>query len=107
MARSFHDDLARSLGVGNTVVGFFMMVMFTLLPLGIFANVLDLKDFFWLKLGIAVIFSFVTFLYYIRYAKTLKLSPIVLGFGIMISILMSGALSFVTVDIILKVLGLE
>ncbi len=107
MARSFHDDLAKSLGVGNTIVGFFMMVMFTLLPLGIFANVLNLRDFFWLKLGVAIIFSLVTLLYYIRYVKSLKLSPIVWGFGVMVSILMSGALSFVTVDIVMKVLGLE
>ncbi len=107
MARSFNDGLAKGLGIGATVVGLYMMTMFSLLPLGIFSNVLDLKDYLGLKLGIAVIFALITFFYYTRYVKSLKLPPIVWGFGSMISIIMSGVLSFVTVDVILKLLGLE
>ena len=107
MARSFNDGLAKGLGIGATVVGLYMMTMFSLLPLGIFSKVLNLKDYFELKLGIAAIFSLLTFLYYTRYVKSLKLPPIVWGFGSMISIIMSGVLSFVTVDVVLKILGLE
>ena len=107
MARSFNDGLAKGLGIGATIVGLFMMTMFSLLPLGIFSNVLNLQDYLELKLGIAVIFSLLTFLYYTRYVKSLKLPPIVWGFGSMISIIMSGVLSFVTVDVVLKILGLE
>ena len=107
MARSFNDGLAKGLGIGATIVGLYMMTMFSLLPLGIFSNVLNLKDYLGLKLGIAVIFSLITFFYYTRYVKSLKLPPIVWGFGSMISIIMSGVLSFVTVDVILKLLGLE
>ena len=107
MARSFNDGLAKGLGIGATIVGLYMMTMFSLLPLGIFSNVLNLKDYLGLKLGIAAIFSLITFFYYTRYVKSLKLPPIVWGFGSMISIIMSGVLSFVTVDVILKLLGLE
>ncbi len=107
MARSFSDGLAKGLGIGATIVGLYMMTMFSLLPLGIFSKVLDLKDYFGLKIGLAAIFSLITFLYYIRYVKSLKLSPIVWGFGAMISIIMSGVLFFVTVDVVLKILGLE
>lgn len=107
MARSFSDDLAKGLGIGATIVGLYMMTMFSLLPLGIFSKVLNLKDFFGLKIGLAAIFSLITFLYYVRYIKSLKLSPIVWGFGAMISIIMSGVLFFVTVDVVLKILGLE
>ncbi len=107
MARSFSDGLAKGLGIGATIIGLYMMTMFSLLPLGIFSKVLDLKDYFGLKIGLAAIFSLITFLYYIRYVKSLKLSPIVWGFGAMISIIMSGVLFFVTVDVVLKILGLE
>ena len=107
MARSFNDGLAKGLGIGATIVGLYMMTMFSLLPLGIFSNVLNLKDYLGLNLGIAAIFSLITFFYYTRYVKSLKLPPIVWGFGSMISIIMSGVLSFVTVDVILKLLGLE
>ncbi len=105
--RSFSDGLAKGLGLGATVVGLFMMTMFSLLPLGIFSKVLNLKDFFGLKIGIAAVFSLITFIYYVRYVKSLKLPPIVWGFGAMISIIMSGVLTFVTVDVILKLIGLE
>ncbi len=107
MARSFSDGLAKGLGIGATIVGLYMMTMFSLLPLGIFSKVLNLQEYFGLKLGIAAVFSFITFLYYIKYVKALKLPPIVWGFGAMISIIMSGVLSFVTVDVILKIFGLE
>ncbi len=107
MARSFNDGLAKGLGIGATIVGLYMMTMFSLLPLGIFSKVLNLKDYFGLKIGLAAIFSLITFLYYIRYVKSLKLPPIVWGFGAMISIIMSGVLFFVTVDVVLKILGLE
>jgi len=107
MARSFNDGLAKGLGIGATIVGLYMMTMFSLLPLGIFSKVLNLKDYFGLKIGLAVIFSLITFLYYTRYVKSLKLPPIVWGFGAMISIIMSGVLFFVTVDVVLKILGLE
>ncbi|ADY72770.1 hypothetical protein Dester_0112 [Desulfurobacterium thermolithotrophum DSM 11699] len=105
--RSFNDDLARSLGIGNTIVGFMMMIMFILLPLGIFSEVLDLEHYMGLKTVLSIIFAFITFLFYVNYAKSLKLSPIVQGFGAMISLLMGGILFFVTVDVILKILGLE
>jgi len=107
MARSFNDGLAKGLGIGATIVGLYMMTMFSLLPLGIFSKVLNLKDYFGLKIGLAAIFSLITFLYYTRYVKSLKLPPIVWGFGAMISIIMSGVLFFVTVDVVLKILGLE
>ena len=107
MAKSFSDGLAKGLGIGATIVGLYMMTMFSLLPLGIFSKVLDLKHYFGLKIGLAAIFSLITFLYYIRYVKSLKLPPIVWGFGAMISIVMSGVLFFVTVDVVLKILGLE
>jgi len=107
MARSFNDGLAKGLGIGATIVGLYMMTMFSLLPLGIFSKVLNLRDYFGLKIGLAAVFSLITFLYYTRYVKSLKLPPIVWGFGAMISIIMSGVLFFVTVDVVLKILGLE
>ena len=107
MARSFSDGLAKGLGIGATIVGLYMMTMFSLLPLGIFSKVLNLRDYFGLKIGLAAVFSLITFLYYTRYVKSLKLPPIVWGFGAMISIIMSGVLFFVTVDVVLKILGLE
>ena len=84
-----------------------MMTMFSLLPLGIFSKFLNFEEYFGLKLGVAVVFSILTFLYYTRYVKSLKLPPIVWGFGAMISLIMSGVLMFVTVDVILKIIGLE
>ncbi len=107
MAKSFSDGLAKGLGVGATLVGLYMMVMFSLLPLGIFSNLLNLKEYLGLKFVLAAVFSFITFLYYVRYVRSLRLSPIVWGFGAMISIIMSGVLFFVVVDIALKVIGLE
>jgi len=107
MARSFSDGIAKGLGIGATVVGLYMMTMFSLLPLGIFSKFLNFEEYFGVKLGIAVVFSILTFLYYTRYVKTLKLPPIVWGFGAMISLIMSGVLMFVTVDVILKIIGLE
>jgi len=107
MARSFSDGIAKGLGIGATVVGLYMMTMFSLLPLGIFSKFLNFEEYFGLKLGVAVVFSILTFLYYTRYVKSLKLPPIVWGFGAMISLIMSGVLMFVTVDVILKIIGLE
>ena len=107
MARSFSDGIAKGLGIGATVVGLYMMTMFSLLPLGIFSKFLNFEEYFGVKLGIAVVFSILTFLYYTRYVKSLKLPPIVWGFGAMISLIMSGVLMFVTVDVILKIIGLE
>ncbi len=107
MARSFSDGIAKGLGIGATVVGLYMMTMFSLLPLGIFSKFLNFEEYFGVKLGIAIVFSILTFLYYTRYVKSLKLPPIVWGFGAMISLIMSGVLMFVTVDVILKIIGLE
>ncbi len=107
MARSFHDEIAKSLGWGNTIVGFMMMVMFALLPLGIFSKTLDLEHYLMLKTVLSVIFALITLKFYFGYAKRLDLSPIAFGFGTMISLIMSGILFFSTVDLILKLLGLE
>ena len=103
----FNDGLAKGLGIGSTIVGFIMMVMFSLLPLGIFSQVLDLKHYMGLKVGLSAIFSFITFLFYVRHVRTLRLSPIVWGFGAMIALIMSGLFFFVTVDVVLKITGLE
>jgi hypothetical protein len=107
MARSFSDGLAKGLGVGTTVVAVFMMTMFSLLPLGIFSQVLDLEHYLPLKTSLAAVFAVITFAYYVRYVRALKLPPIVWGFGAVISLIMSGVLFFVVVDVILKVIGLE
>jgi len=107
VARSFNDGIAKGLGIGTTVVGFFMMTMFSLLPLGIFSQVLDLEHYMGLKFGLAALFSILTFSLYVRYVKSMKLPPIVWGFGTVISIIMSGVLFFVTVDVVLKIVGLE
>ncbi len=107
MAKSFNDGLAKGLGIGATVVGFMMMTMFSLLPLGIFSEVLDLKHYMGLKVSLAVVFALLTFSLYVRYIRSMKLPPIVWGFGTMISLIMSGVLFFVTVDVVLKILGLE
>ncbi len=107
MAKSFNDGLAKGLGVGVTVVGFMMMTMFSLLPLGIFSQVLDLEHYMGLKTSLAVVFALITFGFYVRYVRSMKLPPIVWGFGTMISLIMSGVLFFVTVDVVLKILGLE
>ncbi|TCK02893.1 hypothetical protein [Phorcysia thermohydrogeniphila] len=107
MAKSFNDGLAKGLGLGATIVGFMMMSMFSLLPLGIFSSVLDLKHYMGLKLSLAALFALLTFSFYVKYVKNLKLPPIVWGFGTMISLIMSGVLFFVTVDVVLKILGLE
>ncbi|WP_457677620.1 hypothetical protein [Thermovibrio sp.] len=105
--RSFNDGIAKSLGVGATIVGLYMMVMFSLLPLGIFSKLLDLKHYLGLKFALAAVFALITFAYYTRYVKKLKLPPIVWGFGAMISLIMSGVLFFVVVDVVLKLIGLE
>lgn len=105
--RSFNDGLAKGLGIGSTILGFMIMVMFTLLPLGIFSQVLDLQHYVELKTVLAAIFALITLLLYRKYAEKLKLSPIEWGFGVMISLFMSGVLFFVTVDVVLKILGLE
>ncbi|GEM_PF-976607 len=105
--KSFSDGLAKSLGIGTTIVGLYMMVMFSLLPLGIFSQLLDLEHYLGLKFSLAAVFSLITFMYYVKYAKRLKLSPIVWGFGAMISIIMSGVLFVVVVDVALKIVGLE
>ncbi len=107
MAKSFSDGLAKGLGIGATVVGLYMMTMFSLLPLGIFSKLLNLKEYLGLKFALAAVFSLITFIYYVRYVKSLKLPPIVWGFGTMISIIMSGVLFFVVVDVALKIIGLE
>ncbi|WP_456435774.1 hypothetical protein [Thermovibrio ammonificans] len=107
MSKSFNDGLAKGLGVGATIVGIYMMTMFSLLPLGIFSQVLDLKHYLGLKMALAAVFALITFLYYTRYVKALKLPPIVWGFGAAISLVMPGVLFFVTVDVVLKILGLE
>jgi len=107
MARSFHDGLAKGLGIGVTIVGFMMMVMFSLLPLGIFSKTLDLEHYLKLKTVLSIIFALITLKFYINYAKRLDLSPIAFGFGVMISLIMSGVLFFTTVDVILKLIGLE
>jgi len=107
MSKSFNDGLAKGLGIGATVVGLYMMTMFSLLPLGIFSQVLDLKHYLGLKFGLAVLFALLTFFLYVRYVKALKLPPIVWGFGAAISLIMSGVLFFVTVDVVLKIIGLE
>jgi len=107
MARSFHDGIAKTLGIGTTIVGFMMMVMFSLLPLGIFSKTLDLTHYLTLKLSLSVVFALITLKFYLNYAKKLDLSPIAFGFGVMISLIMSGVLFFTTVDVILKVAGLE
>jgi hypothetical protein len=107
MTKSFNDGLAKGLGLGATVVGFMMMAMFSLLPLGIFSSVLDLKHYIGLKFSLAALFSLLTFSFYVKYVKSMKLPPIVWGFGTMISLIMSGVLFFVTVDVVLKILGLE
>lgn len=103
----FNDGLAKGLGIGATVVGLMMMTMFSLLPLGIFSQVLDLEHYMGLKISLAAIFALITFSFYVKYVKSMKLPPIVWGFGTMISLLMSGVLFFVTVDVILKIIGLE
>jgi len=105
--RSFSDGLAKGLGVGATIVGLYMMTMFSLLPLGIFSQMLDLEHYLGLKFGLAAIFAVITFLYYVLYVRALKLPPIVWGFGAMISLIMSGVLFFVVVDVALKIAGLE
>ncbi|RUM40651.1 MAG: hypothetical protein DSY34_04940 [Desulfurobacterium sp.] len=105
--KSFNDGLAKGLGIGATVVGLMMMTMFSLLPLGIFSQVLDLEHYMGLKISLAAIFALITFSFYVKYVKSMKLPPIVWGFGTMISLLMSGVLFFVTVDVILKIIGLE
>ncbi|RUM42091.1 MAG: hypothetical protein DSY34_02615, partial [Desulfurobacterium sp.] len=86
----FNDGLAKGLGIGSTIVGFIMMVMFSLLPLGIFSQVLDLEHYMGLKISLAAIFALITFSFYVKYVKSMKLPPIVWGFGTMISLLMSG-----------------
>ena len=103
----FNDGLAKGLGIGSTIVGFIMMVMFSLLPLGIFAQVLDLEHYMGLKISLAAIFAVITLLFYVKYVKSMRLSPIVWGFGAMIALLMSGLFFFVTVDVVLKITGLE
>jgi len=103
----FNDGLAKGLGIGSTIIGFIMMVMFSLLPLGIFSQVLDLKHYMGLKTSLAAIFAAITLLFYVKYVKSMKLSPIVWGFGSMIALLMSGIFFFVTVDVVLKITGLE
>ncbi len=105
--RSFNDGLAKGLGIGATIVGLYMMTMFSLLPLGIFSQLLDLKHYLGLKFTLAVVFALITFAYYIRYVRAFKLPPIVWGFGAMISLIMSGVLFFVVVDVALKIIGLE
>ncbi|GAB6076104.1 hypothetical protein [Desulfurobacterium crinifex] len=105
--KSFNDGLAKGLGIGATVVGLMMMTMFSLLPLGIFSQVLDLEHYMGLKISLAAIFALITFSFYVKYVKSMKLPPIVWGFGTMISLLMSGVLFFVTVDVVLKIIGLE
>jgi hypothetical protein len=107
MTGSFNDGLSKGIGLGATVVGFMMMVMFSLLPFGIFSSILDLQHYMRLKVSLATLFSLLTFSLYVKYVKSMKLSPIVWGFGTMISTIMSGVLFFVTVDVVLKILGLE
>jgi len=105
--RSFSDGLAKGLGIGATIVAIYMMTMFSLLPLGIFSNLLNLKEYLPLKFALAAVFALITFAYYVRYVRALKLPPIVWGFGAVISLVMSGVLFFVVVDVALKIAGLE
>ena len=107
MAGSFNDNLAKGLGVGNTVVGFIMVIMASLLPLGIFSEILDFHHYVGLKIALAVLFSLFTLSLYIKYVRELRLSPIVWGFGSVMSIVVPTLLLFVAVDVILKILGLE
>jgi hypothetical protein len=105
--RSFSDGLAKGLGIGVTIVAIYMMTMFSLLPLGIFSNLLNLKEYLPIKFALAAVFALITFAYYVRYVRALKLPPIVWGFGAVISLVMSGVLFFVVVDVALKIAGLE
>ena len=75
--KSFNDGLAKGLGIGATVVGLMMMTMFSLLPLGIFSQVLDLEHYMGLKISLAAIFALITFSFYVKYVKSMKLPPIV------------------------------
>ena len=84
-----------------------MMVMFSVLVLGIFPQVVDFKHYMELKVILSLFFALITSSFYRKYARSMKLSPIVQGFGTMISLFISGTFSFITADIVLKIIGLE
>jgi hypothetical protein len=107
MAGGFNDSLAKGLGLGNTAVGVIMVVMASLLPLGVLSEVLDLSHHIGVKLLVGGVLSLFSLLAYIRYVRALKLSPVVWGFGLVMS---AGVplLTFVIVtDFVLKAVGLE
>ncbi|NIA11082.1 MAG: hypothetical protein GWP10_15485 [Nitrospiraceae bacterium] len=100
------DRIVESLSIGSFIMGVFVVVMWGLLPLGIFSHTLDLQHFLWLKFLVAIIAMLITFKFYANFVKGLRTSIIAIGFSIT-WILIAGEEYFVLTDIVLKILGLE
>jgi hypothetical protein len=107
MAKTFSDGLAKSLGLGLSVVAVFTMVMFSILPFGILANYLNVKSFFWVKFSVGALFSLLTFIYYVQFAKKLKVPSITWLFGAILAVLWAFDVFFIITDFVLKLVGIE
>ncbi len=99
--------MERAMNLSLSILGLIIITFFSLLPLGIFANTLDMHHFFSLKLGIALVVALISSKLYINYARDLRLYSVAWGFGLIVMFGMSLVVFFILVDVFLKVLGLE
>ncbi len=99
--------MERAMNFSLAILGLIIITFFSLLPLGIFSNSLDMQHFFFLKLGIAAVVALISSKLYTNYAKDLKLYSVAWGFGLIVMFGMSLVVVFILVDVFLKILGLE
>jgi hypothetical protein len=99
--------MERAMNFSLSILGLIIITFFALLPLGIFANSLDMQHFLPVKLGISIVVALISSKLYANYAKDLKLYSVAWGFGLVVMFGMSLVVIFILVDVLLKVLGLE
>jgi len=87
-------------------VAFITVVMYAFLPLGIFGNNLDFEHYLLPKVIVALIVALVSARLYISFFKARKPAPEVFCFGLITTLGITGLLTYVLLDLALKLIGL-
>ncbi|WP_457568654.1 hypothetical protein [Desulfurobacterium sp.] len=101
------STMEKSINWSLAAVAFISVVMYAFLPLGIFGNNLDFQHFLLPKVIAAFIVAIVSGKLYMGYAKLRKISPEVVYFGLVTTLGITGLLTYVIIDLALKLFGLE
>ncbi len=98
--------MEKSMNWSLGAVAFITVVMYAFLPLGIFGNNIDFEHFLLPKTIVALIVALISVKLYASFFKARRPAPEVFYFGVITTIGITGLLTYVLLDLGMKLVGL-